>query len=358
MAMEGKGLFFGHGTHSIEEDAIVLVKHALKLSSADGRGDSLDISNHYDTVLNDEQWAAVGAAVQQRVQQRLPSAYITGEAWLGGLPFHVSKDVIVPRSFIMEVLTDTVPRRGAKKQQQQQEEQQEAAAVDSDASDGDHNDHDNGRDATAAGTRDPNDPHHIPSTLQRWLGRHQVTRALDMCTGSGCLAVLLARAFPAATIDAVDVSPEALALARRNIERHNLGHRIETHLSDMFAAPSLHGRQYDLIVANPPYVASSERESLPAEFQHEPDIALFGSGLSGLGHIDRLVREAPDFLHKRGVLICEAAERRKDLHARHPALRLQWLRTSAGYDRVFLATARWLQSYRRQSALAAFTHRR
>jgi ribosomal protein L3 glutamine methyltransferase len=312
-------LFYGHGTTSADEEALYLVKHALDLQSPDGRGDSLDISQHYQQQISDQQWGRVGMLVAQRVKERLPAAYITGTAWLGGVPFHVSKDVIIPRSFIMEIL------------QHQHQHQQ---------SDSTNNNNNNSSTSSSAGAR-------VPLQLVKYLGSDvtAVRSVLDMCTGSGCLAILLARAFPEARIDAVDISNAALEVADTNIRQQALAHRIDLHQADMFGTPSLHGRTFDLIVANPPYVSPVQQATLPHEFHHEPQIALFGDGADGLGHIDRLLRQAPTFLTKRGVLVCEAAERRKEMQRTYHSLALRWLRTSGGYDRVFLATANWLRKW-------------
>jgi ribosomal protein L3 glutamine methyltransferase len=220
--------------------------------------------------------ARIEALIARRIRERQPAAYLTGEAWLDGVAFHADPRAIVPRSFIAELLR---------------------------------------------------------TRLEPWLHR-PVRRVLDLCTGSGCLAVLAARAFPNARIDASDLSPEALQLARRNVVRHRLLRRVRLVRSDLFGA--LRRRRYDLIVCNPPYVRSAIMRTLPEEYRHEPRLALAG-GADGLDFVRRILRQAPAHLHPGGLLVCEVGSNRAALERAFPALALFWPETSAGPDRVFLA---------------------
>jgi ribosomal protein L3 glutamine methyltransferase len=200
---------------------------------------------------------------ERRIRERLPLAYLLKEAWLGGQAFYVDERVIVPRSHIAELL-------------------------------------------------------HEP-----WLARRTVRRVLDLCTGSGCLAILAARAFPQAEIDAVDISPGALAVARKNVARYRLGRRVHLRRSDLFAA--LGEARYDLILTNPPYVGAAAMASLPAEYRHEPRIALAG-GADGLAFIARIVAAAADHLQPAGLLICEVGDARRAVARRFARLQLGWPR--------------------------------
>jgi len=199
----------------------------------------------------------------RRIDERVPLAYLLREAWLAGQAFYVDERVIVPRSHIAELL------------------------------------------------REP------------FLARRSVRRVLDLCTGCGCLAILAARAFPAAEIDAVDLSPGALAIARKNVANYRLGRRIHLHRSDLFAA--LGAARYDLIVTNPPYVSAAAMAALPAEYRHEPRLALAGGG-DGLALVVRILRAAPKHLEADGLLVCEVGEGQAEVRRRFRGLRLDWPR--------------------------------
>jgi len=201
--------------------------------------------------------------VRRRIEERAPAAYLLNEAWLAGLCFYVDRRVIVPRSHIAELL---------------------------------------------------------PDGLQPWLTR-PVRRILDLCTGSGCLAILAARAYPLATLEASDLSAAALAVARRNVASYKLERRIRLVKSDLFA--SLAGKRYDLIVTNPPYVTSRAMHRLPAEYRHEPGLAL-AAGREGLDVVRRIVSDAPRHLTRRGILVCEVGEGRKALERAFPRLPFMW----------------------------------
>ena len=208
--------------------------------------------------------------VQRRIEERTPAAYLLNEAWLAGLAFHVDRRVIIPRSHIAELL--------------------------------------------APG-------------LKPWLGR-PVKRILDLCTGSGCLAILAARAYPLALVDASDLSAAALAVARRNVSRYRLERRIRLVRSDLFA--SLAGRRYDLILTNPPYVTSAAMRRLPAEYRHEPGLAL-AAGKQGLDTVARILAEARRYLTRRGLLVCEVGEGRRAVERAFPRLPFVWPK-----DEVFM----------------------
>jgi ribosomal protein L3 glutamine methyltransferase len=197
----------------------------------------------------------------RRIEERIPLAYLLHEAWLAGMPFYVDERVIVPRSHIAELL---------------------------------------------------------PALRKRFPGARRI---LDLCTGSGCLAILAARAFPAAQVDAADLSPGALVVARKNVARHRLGRRVRLVRSDLFGA--LRGRCYDLIVTNPPYVSAAAMAALPPEYRREPRLALAG-GRDGLDLVARIVTQADSHLERGGALVCEVGESRAAARRRFRALKLGW----------------------------------
>ena len=201
--------------------------------------------------------------VSRRIDERTPAAYLLNEAWLSGLPFYIDRRVIIPRSHIAELL---------------------------------------------------------PGGLEPWLAR-PVKRILDLCTGSGCLAILAARAFPLALVDASDLSAAALAVARRNVLRHRLEKRIRLVKSDLFT--SLAGQRYDLVITNPPYVTSAAMRRLPAEYRHEPGLAL-AAGKEGLDAVARILSESRRYLKSRGLLVCEVGEGRKAVERAFPRLPFVW----------------------------------
>ncbi|MDA8383268.1 MAG: 50S ribosomal protein L3 N(5)-glutamine methyltransferase [Betaproteobacteria bacterium] len=265
-------LAFGHGTQNAYDEAAYLLLHSLHLPL-----DTLD--PFLDARLTTSEIKAALALLERRTRERMPAAYLTHEAWLGEFRFYVDERVIVPRSFIAELLREQLTPWVA-------------------------------------------EPDHIGACL-------------DLCTGSGCLAVLLAHAFRDANIDAVDVSPEALDVARRNVADYDLDDRIRLLRSDLFAA--LGDRRYDLIVSNPPYVDAAAMRQLPAEYRHEPTLAL-AAGEDGLDAVRVILREAPRHLNKDGLLVVEIGHDKPALEAAFPDLALTWLPTSAGDEFVFLAT--------------------
>lgn len=264
------GLFFGHGSASAYDEAAYLILHSLHLPI-----DRLE--PFLDARLLPEEGAKLADLLRQRVEKRLPAAYLTGEAWLQGYRFHVDKRVIVPRSFLAPMILEQ---------------------------------------------------------FHPWLDQpERIHRALDLCTGSGCLAVLLAEAFPEAEVDAVDLSADALEVARRNVEEYGLEARVQLVRSDLFG--NLAGRRYDLIVSNPPYVDASAMAALPPEYWHEPEMAL-ASGQDGLDAVRGILREAPNHLNPGGLLAVELGHNRTALEAAFPHLELMWPEVEWDADTVFL----------------------
>ena len=264
------GLFFGHGLGNAWDEAIYLIMHTLHLPS-----DRLEI--FLDAKLLREEREAILKILLQRIEMRLPAAYLTNEAWLGDCRFYVDQRVIVPRSFIAELLEE----------------------------------------------------HLSPWLDDPW----SVTHALDMCTGSGCLAILTALAFPDAHVDAVDLSADALAVARRNVKDYDLNDRVELIQSDLFS--ELGPRQYDLIISNPPYVNAESVAALPLEYLHEPEMAL-GSGEDGLDATRVILSHAKRHLRPGGLLVVEIGHNREVLEATYPDVPFIWPETTAGNEYVFM----------------------
>jgi ribosomal protein L3 glutamine methyltransferase len=266
-------LFFGHGSTNAFDEAAYLLLHTLALP--------LDkLEPFLDARLLPEEIDAVLKVIERRVTERVPAAYLTNEAWLGDYRFYVDERVIVPRSFIAEL---------------------------------------------------------IPEHFAPWVDDPEsVTDILELCTGSGCLPILLADAFPQARVDAVDISADALEVARRNVADYELDDRITLFQSDLY--DKLPQKKYDLIVTNPPYVNADSMEKLPREYQQEPQIALAG-GIDGMDLVRTIVAGAKARLSERGVLVVEVGNERAHAEAAFPELELTWLSTSAGDDMVFLLTA-------------------
>jgi len=268
--LRAAGLRFGHGTHGARDEAAWLLAHVLRVPH-----DALSRSLGYQLTAQERRKAS--RLIEERVRTRRPLAYLVKEAWLGEHCFYADERVIVPRSFIAELLRDR---------------------------------------------------------LDPWIRRRtQVRRALDLCTGSGCLAILVALAFPEAAVDATDVSRAALAVARRNVRAYRLGRRVRLTRADLFSGAEP-GR-YDLIVANPPYVDAAAMRRLPPEYRHEPRLALAG-GRDGLRFVRRILQGAPGFLRPRGLLLVEIGHHRRSLERAFPRLPFIWPETSAGYDCVFV----------------------
>jgi ribosomal protein L3 glutamine methyltransferase len=270
-------LFFGHGSAEAFDEAAYLVLHTLKLP-LDKLEPFLDAKLLPDEVLQ------VLAVIERRTVERVPAAYLTNEAWLGSYSFYVDERVLVPRSFIAEL---------------------------------------------------------IPNQFSPWVTDPEaVENVLELCTGSGCLAIMLADAFPNAVVDAVDISKDALAVAEHNIREYKLEGRVNPIESDLYG--NVPFKKYDLIVTNPPYVNAASMGKLPPEYLREPQIALAG-GADGMDLVRQIVAGAAERLTPEGVLIVEIGNERDFAEAAFGHLGLTWLTTSAGDDAVFLLSADQLQ---------------
>lgn len=263
-------LAFGHGTTNAFDEAAYLLLHALSLP--------LDrLEPFMDARLLPNERQRIAELLERRIGQRMPAAYLTREAWLGDFRFYVDERVIVPRSFIAEL---------------------------------------------------------VPDALAPFVGEcSEVSAVLDLGTGSGCLAILLAHAYPNADIDAADISSDALAVAQRNVLDYGLADRINLLRSDLF--DNLVDKSYDLIVSNPPYVTASGMAELPAEYRHEPSIALAG-GDDGLDSVRKIILEAPRFLRSHGALVVEVGHNRAGAELAFPRLPFVWLETAGAEDGVFV----------------------
>ena len=263
-------LHFGHGSDEAYDEAAYLLLHALHLP--------LDrLEPFLDAKLTQAERATLGQLFTRRIEERVPAAYLTHEAWLGDFRFYVDERVLIPRSFIAELM---------------------------------------------------------PGGLASYVGpAGLVTTALDMCTGSGCLAILLAHAYPVADVDAVDISSAALAVAQRNVSDYALADRINLIRSDLFA--NLPEKTYDLIISNPPYVTTMAMDELPNEYRHEPKLALAG-GEDGLDAVREIVKEAPRFLNPGGTLVVELGHNRAAAELAFPRLPFVWLATADTEECVFL----------------------
>ncbi len=256
-------VFFGHGQADAFDEAVFLVMRSLNLPI-----ERLDV--FLDAYLTHAEINTLLQQIDLRVKKRLPVAYILKEAWLQDYKFHIDERAIIPRSFIAELLKDE---------------------------------------------------------LQPWISEPgKVVDVLDLCTGSGCLAVMAADVFPRAKVDAVDVSKDALAVAKKNVGEYRLEDRISLHEGDLFAPVS--GRRYDLILCNPPYVTDASMARLPKEYTHEPKLALAG-GADGMNVIKRLLREARSHLKRGGLLIVEVGGERATVEKQFKDVPMTWLTTSA-----------------------------
>lgn len=263
-------LSFGHGMTNAYDEAAYLLLHALHLPL-----DQLD--PFLDARLTQPERAQIAQLLDRRIDQRVPAAYLTHEAWLGDFRFYVDERVLIPRSFIAEL---------------------------------------------------------VPDGLAPFVGEaDEVITALDLCTGSGCLAILLAHAYPAADVDAVDISSDALAVAQHNVADYGLADRINLIRSDLFA--NLPEKSYDLIISNPPYVTALAMEDLPPEYRHEPQLALAG-GDDGLDSVRTIFAEAPRFLKPTGILVVEVGHNRPAVETAFPDIPFVWLETASSSDYVVL----------------------
>jgi ribosomal protein L3 glutamine methyltransferase len=263
-------LFFGHGSHNAFDEAAYLILHTLNLPL-----DRLD--PFLDARLTQSELYDVLDIIERRTEQRIPAAYLTNQAWLGDMSFYVDERVIVPRSFIAELLREQ---------------------------------------------------------LSPWISdAENVHNVLDMCTGSGCLAILASHAFPNAHVDAVDLSVDALDVAQYNVTDYDLEDRISLIESDMFA--KLKSKKYDLIISNPPYVDAPSVAALPQEYKYEPEQAL-GSGTDGLDATRNILEHAAKHLTDKGILVVEIGHNREVLEEAFPDLPFTWLDVSAGDEYVFM----------------------
>lgn len=267
------GCFFGHGLPDAYDEAVYLILHTLALP--------LDrLEPFLDACIPGDEREDILDAIEKRAIDRLPAAYITGEAWLGNFRFKVDPRVIIPRSYFAELLQN----------------------------------------GFSPWIQDPD----------------SVTAAMDMCTGSGCLAILMAFAFPEAEITAVDISQDALEVAAENVAAYGLEDRIKLVLSDGFA--SVPEQRFDFILSNPPYVTRESMETLPPEYLHEPGIAL-GSGEDGLDLVRQLLVDAPRYLKQEGVLAVEVGHNRCIMEEAFPHLTPTWLSGPSGEDKIFVLEA-------------------
>lgn len=268
------GIFYGHGTLEAREEAVYIVFGALDLPF-DCPEDRLD------EPLSGTDVQRIQALLKARIETRKPAAYLLGKAWFAGLEFEVNEHTLVPRSPIAEL---------------------------------------------------------IEQGFSPWVQEESLRRVLDLCTGSGCIGIACALAFPEARVDITDISPEALAVARRNIDRYQLQDRVRPLCSDLFEA--LPGERYDLIVSNPPYVPAGEIAELPAEYHYEPVLGL-AAGDDGLDIVIRILCAAHRHLTEQGVLVVEVGDREQALAARFPEVPFTWLEfeRGSGADGVFLLDA-------------------
>ncbi len=265
------GLHFGHGTDNALDEAVWLVLHALHLPP--------DFpADYFDCRLTVEEKETILTLFRRRIEERLPAPYLTRSAWFAGLEFYVDERVLIPRSPIAEL---------------------------------------------------------IERRFSPWMEPERVHRVLDLCTGGGCIAVACALAFPEASVDASDLSAEALEVATRNRERYRLEDRMELIHSDLFE--KLEGRCYDIIVSNPPYVDRAEMAALPPEYRHEPVSAL-AAGEDGLALVRRILARAAEHLNPGGILVVEVGNSQEALVEAYPELPFLWLEFERGGEGVFLLT--------------------
>ena len=278
---DAAGLAYGHGTADARDDAAALVFHALGLDHADAEA-------AYTVKPGKLQIEQVLGLFAERLRRRVPVAYLIGRMWFAGHEFEVDERVIVPRSPFAEL---------------------------------------------------------IAKGFAPWIEAARVQRVVDLGTGSGCIAIACALRFPQARVDAVEISPDALAVAARNVQRHGVGARLQLHLGDTFEP--LGDAVYDLIVSNPPYVSDAEMDALPREYLHEPDMAL-RAGADGLDVVRRILRDADAHLAPGGILVVEVGDSDERLQQAFPGVPFMWLEFEHGGGGVFLLTKDDLSRHRRE----------
>lgn len=272
-------LAFGHGIDNAWDEALFLARHALHLTPAEDEKAA-------DARLLSSERQQIAQLFQRRISERKPASYLTREAWFAGLPFYVDERVIIPRSPIAEL---------------------------------------------------------IEGGFSPWFNDVPINRVLDLCTGSGCIAIACALGFPGIEVDAVDICADALAVARQNVDRHQLITAVNLIKSDLFS--NLNPSSYDLIISNPPYVNQEDMAQLPPEFQHEPTLAL-AAGDDGLDVVARIITEAPHYLSPQGILVVEVGNSAPALEQRFPELPFLWLEFTRGGHGVFVLTAEQLRGVR------------
>ena len=283
---EAASLYYGHGTDNALDEAAYLAFFALN-AEPDYSDEALDAE------LSQENIETVNDLFNKRVESRQPAAYLTHEAWFAGIPFYVNENVLVPRSPIAELI----------------EEQ-----------------------------------------FQPWVAPDKVSRILDLCTGSGCIAIACTLAFPNAEVDAADISKAALEVAEKNKTTHKLGSRLNIIESDLFS--NLQGRRYDLIVSNPPYVDAEDMANLPDEYKHEPELGLT-AGDDGLDLVIPMLRDAKHHLTPEGVLIVEVGNSEEALSEKFPEVPFMWLSFEYGGEGVFMLDANEIEKHHETFARAA-----
>lgn len=271
-------LSFGHGLSSPLDEAVYLVLRTLNLPV-----DTPDI--YWQSALTANEKLAIEAVIQRRINERIPAAYITKEGWFAGLQFYIDERVLVPRSPIAEL---------------------------------------------------------VESQFSPWINPDEVENVLDLCTGSGCIGIACAYAFPYAQVDLADISEDALEVARMNVEQHDAEGRVSVIQSDLFE--NLEGRVYDIIVSNPPYVDAEDMATLSDEFQHEPELGL-SSGEQGLDLTRTILKQAGKHLTDMGILVVEVGNSQHALAQMFPDVPFHWLQFERGGDGVFLLTKQQLDKY-------------
>lgn len=262
-------LYYGHGTSEALDEAAWLVGSALGIPPS-------DLDAELDRELTGDELASLDALVTRRIDERIPVAYLLNEAWFAGHRFYIDQRALIPRSLIGE---------------------------------------------------------YVLEHFQPWIDEHRIRDVLDLCTGSGCIAITVALEFPEARIDAADISIDALAVAERNVREYRLADRVTIIQSDVFE--NLPGRCYDIIVSNPPYVPRSSMLELPEEYKHEPELALVAED-GGLSIVEKILFRSADYLKPGGILIVEVGESRDTLEQRFPHIAFTWLAHGSGEDSVFL----------------------